>query len=55
MKVKNQKRYKTCVIKRILKSKDYKIFLQASQFKNKIKYQEKKKIDIKLNKITTKI
>ena len=44
---KKAKRHKKkCVIKRRLKIENYKNFLEATQFDNKIKYLEKNKIDI---------
>ena len=45
MNLKKQKRQKKCVIKRILKFRDYKKCLKVSQIKNIINYLEKKKID----------
>ena len=47
MKVKKQKMYKKCVIKKILKFESYKFFLQASQLENKINSLAKNKIDVK--------
>ena len=44
---KKAKRHKKkCIIKRRLKIENYKNFLEATQFDNKIKYLEKNKIDI---------
>ena len=43
---KKAKRTKKCVVKRNLKFRYYKKCLKASQIENKIKYLEKKKIDV---------
>ena len=46
MKKKNKRDKKLCIIKKDLKFRDYKKCLKASPIENKIKYLEKRKIDV---------